>query len=232
MASGWLSPWAIWQALTGKWQIKTDDPLVPAWEFPNRSGVVVLSTSNDPYANVVEHFNKILAVDLDYIVAAEDLAPAKPLTCTLANQPDVPRTFQITFSHGANISAFNVTIIGRDAKGDTKTRTYTQADGWTIWTDIAFATVTSIIVNSITGTGVGETLNIGIWGHVGLNNKLAATTDVYKIVKSVAAGQAYNFVSTAWLAHTTYDTIDLEVTGNIIDGDSFTVYYKSRIYSL
>lgn len=231
MGRGWLSPWAIYDPITGKYVWECDDA-TPKWTFPKRNGYVVLSTTDDPYANVVEHFNKILAVDLDYIVAAEDLSAAKPLTCTLAHQPDVPRTFQITFSHGANISAFNVTIIGRDAKGDTKTKTYTQADGWTIWTDIAFATVTSIIVNSITGTGVGETLNVGIWGHIGLNNKLAAVGDVYKIVKSLVAGTAYDFVSTAWLAHTTYDTVDLEVTGNIIDGDSYTIYYKSRIYAL
>jgi len=233
MSVGWLSPWAIRDSALGKWIWKAEDPLIPAWEFPPVSGKILYNfNSSNPAIVHVEHFNKILALDLTHTVNAEDLGAALPITCTLANQPDVPRTLQFTFSHGANISAFSVTIVGVDAKGVTQTKTYTQADGWTFWTDIAFATINSIIITSRTGTGVGETLSVGLWGHIGLANKISATADVFKIVKSVAAGNAEDFETTAWLAHLTYDTIDLEVTGNIVDGDSYTVYYKTSLANI
>jgi hypothetical protein len=41
----WLSPWAIRDEILKKWIWKADDPLVPAWEFPDVSGVVQLGTS-------------------------------------------------------------------------------------------------------------------------------------------------------------------------------------------
>lgn len=44
MGAGWLTPNSIRQA-DGSWKIKSDgDLLIPVWEFPNKSGKVLLDT--------------------------------------------------------------------------------------------------------------------------------------------------------------------------------------------
>lgn len=45
MGRGWLTPWSIRDTDTGKWIIKSDDPLLPQWEFPDTSGKVLLDTT-------------------------------------------------------------------------------------------------------------------------------------------------------------------------------------------
>jgi hypothetical protein len=42
MASGWLTPWAIFWTTLNKYIIKQEDGLGPSWEFPNAQGVVSL----------------------------------------------------------------------------------------------------------------------------------------------------------------------------------------------
>ena len=45
MSRGWLTPWAIRDTALGRWIWKSDDPLIPQWEFPDASGTVLLNTT-------------------------------------------------------------------------------------------------------------------------------------------------------------------------------------------
>ncbi|MDD5061502.1 MAG: hypothetical protein PHN44_04370 [Candidatus Marinimicrobia bacterium] len=227
MANRWLTPWALWDEALSKWLLAgKDDPLIPSWEFPNRSGAVPIVTNTDGKVVNVEHLQSILAAAADVIDAGEALNAALPITFTLAAQPDVPRTISLEFVSHAQITAYTLTITGVDAKGATVTETFTEADGWALETSNAYATITSIIMSARTGTGAGDTMNVGIASKVGLAGFLSAITDVFKVVKSAAAGNAADYSgATNVTPETDYDTVDLSTGAAIVDGDKFTIYY-------
>ncbi len=231
MSSGWLSSWSIWKAALRKY-ILTNDDGSPSWEFPERNGYVPITYSDDIYFRFVEHFNKVLAEVADNIVTAEDLSAALPISCTIAAQPDVPRSLKWAFASHAQITAFTLSIAGTNAKGQSVTETFTEASGWSGETSNAFATITNIVVSARTGTGAGDTLNVGTGSKIGLGNNIIVASDVFKVVKSAAAGNAADYTGVANVtAEGTYDTVDVSTGAAIVDGDSFTIHYFCRLYT-
>ncbi len=225
--AGWLRTWAFYNTDTGEHEI-TNDNGSPSWKFPgSRNGAVVITQNTDSRLRHVEHFQSILAAAADVVVSNEDASAALPIAFTIAAQPDVPRTITYAFDSHAQITKFTMTIVGVNARGEAVTETFTEADGWTGETSNAFATITSVTLSARTGTGAGDTIDIGIGSKVGLANKIGAITDVYKVVKSAAAGNAGDYSgATNITAEATYHTVDLSTGAAIVDGDKFTVYYE------
>ena len=92
-------------------------------------------------------------------------------------QTDYPRDLALEFS--AAVTAANITVVGKDGRGNNKTEILTGIDDEQ--TNNAWSQVTSITVNSCTG-GTGKTLDIG-WGvKFGLNNSITSSASVYKTV--------------------------------------------------
>jgi len=157
-----------------------------------------------------------------YIRTNEDLSAATPITFTLDAQPDVPRTLTWAFDSHAQITEFDLEFIGVNAKGETVTETFDEGDGWSGETSNAFATITSIKLLTRTGTGVGDTMDIGIGSKVGLANAIIATSDVFKIKKNNAHMDSGDYTVEA-----TYHTVDLSTGGAIVGGDDFAIWYKA-----
>jgi len=95
--------------------------------------------------------------------------------------------------------------------------------GWSGETSNAFATITSIKMTSRTGTGVGDTMDIGITDVLGLSNIIYETGDVYKIKKNNA-----NAVVADAQVDIDYDTYDMSVIG-LASGDDFTIWCRSNL---
>ena len=170
-----------------------------------------------------ELFMDVLAVSATHVRSDEDLSEAIPNTFTLDAQPDVPRTLSGHFDAHAQITAYSITVTGIDAKGNTVTEIKTEEDGWDWETSNAFATITSIIMTAKTGTGAGDTMDIGITDVLGLSNNTYSTSDVSKIKKNNANAT----VATAQV-NTSYDTYDMSVIG-LGAGNDFTIWYKSNL---
>jgi putative effector of murein hydrolase len=187
----------------------------------------------NPAIRHVEHFNKILAIDTDYIRSNEDASAALPITFTITNQPDVPRNLTFTFDSHAQITAYTIVFTGIDARGEVVTDTFTEAGGlWVGTTAHAYAKITSVKMTARTGTGAADTIDLGIQQKVGLSNGFAAAAAVYKIVHSVAAGNAADLQAGDFTAEPTYGLVDLGGGSGITDGDSFTIYYKTSLASI
>ena len=182
---------------------------------------------------VKEHFRGVRAALATYIRAANTLAGVAPVVFTIDAQPDVPRTITWALAH-AQITAFTIVIVGVDAKGAAQTVTINTASGWTGETTVAFATITSITLTARTGTGAGDTINIGIGSVLGLAMDIAAAADVFKVSKaSLAAGLATDFTGVANVtANATYDTVDVSTGAAIVDGDDFTISYFTKLNEL
>lgn len=170
----------------------------------------------------VEHFQDVLAAAATAIRSNEDLSAATPLTFTLDAQPDIPRKLTWAFDAHAQITAFSITFTGVNAKGQTVTQTITEASGWTGTTNEAFATITSIIMTARTGTGAGDTIDIGTTDKIGLANRIPAASWVYKVKKNNA-----NYPAASYTPEAVYDTVDLSTGAAITGGDDFTVWYMS-----
>ncbi len=168
-------------------------------------------------------FMDVLAVSATGIRSNEDLSEAIPNTFTLSAQPDVPRTLSGHFDAHAQITAYTIVITGVNAKGSTVTETKTEADLWDWETSNAFATITSIIMTTRTGTGAGDTMDIGTTDVLGLSNKIYATGDIYKIKKNNA-----NATVAVAQVDATYNTYDMAVIG-LGATDDFTIWYKSNL---
>ena len=169
-------------------------------------------------------FMDVLAVDAAHVRSNEDLSEAIPNTFTLTAQPDVPRTLSGHFDAHAQITAYTIVITGVDAKGNTVTETFTEAASpWDFETVNAYATITSIIMTARTGTGAGDTMDIGVTDVLGLSNKIYVTSDVYKIKKNAA-----NAVVAVAQVNVTYGTYDMSVIG-LAATDDFTIWYKSNL---
>lgn len=175
------------------------------------------------YNKYSDLFMDVLAVSTTHIRSNEDLSAATPITFTLDAQPDIPRTLSWAFDTHAQVTEYDMEVIGIDAKGNSVTETWDEGDGWSGETSNAFATITSIKMTSRTGTGVADTMDIGITDVLGLSNIIYETSDVFKIKKNNANAT----VATAQV-NTTYDTYDMSVI-TLGAGDDFTIWYKSNL---
>lgn len=165
----------------------------------------------------------VLAVSTTHVRSNEDLSAATPITFTLDAQPDIPRTLSWSFDSHAQITEYDMEVIGIDGKGNSVTETWDETAGWSSETNNAFATVTSIKMTARTGTGAADTMDIGITDVLGLSNIIYETSDVFKIKKNNANAT----VATAQV-NTTYDTYDMSVI-TLGAGDDFTIWYKSNL---
>ncbi len=171
-----------------------------------------------------DFFMDVLAVSATQVRSNEDLSEAIPNTFTLDAQPDVPRTLSGHFDTHAQITAYTIVFTGVDAKGNIVTETFTEAASpWDFETVNSYSTITSIIMTARTGTGAGDTMDIGITDVLGLSNNIYATADVYKIKKNNA-----NAVVAVAQVNATYDTYDMAVIG-LGGTDDFTIWYRSNL---
>ena len=168
-------------------------------------------------------FMDVLGVSATHVRSNEDLSAATPITFTIDAQPDVGRTLSWSFDAHAQITAYGMEVIGTDAKGNIVTETWDETDGWSGETSNAFTTITSIKMTSRTGTGVADTMDIGITDVLGLSNVIYETGDVFKIKKNNA-----NATVSGAQVNTTYDTYDMSVI-TLGAADDFTIWYKSNL---
>lgn len=226
MGKGWLSPWAIYNPDTGRYTLESDDA-TPKWTFPNANGYVLVSTKEQIAHKDI--FDKMLAADTDNVVNDEDLSAALPITFTIAAQPDVPRTLTFVFNAHAQITAFTLVVVGTNARGESITETFTAVSGWSFESANAFATITSIKLTTRTGTGAGDTMDVGIGSKVGLSNTLYSAASVFKVTKSGAASNAADYSGVANItAEITYHTVDLSTGAAITDGDTYSLSYLTN----
>lgn len=191
----------------------------------NRSGYdIKISGEHTKYANKYSDiFMDVLGISATYIRSNEDLSVGTPITFTIDAQPDVPRTLSAHFDSHTNITEYDIEIVGVDAKGNVITETKDEGDGWDWETNNAFAIITSIKMTSRTGTGAGDTMDIGITDVLGVSNAIYATGDVFKIKKNNA-----NAIVASAQINTTYDTYDMAVIGLAAD-DDFTIWFRSSL---
>lgn len=194
----------------------------------NLTGQVRILAESSKMLSYRQHsdlFMDVLAVSVDYVRNNEDLSAGIPITFTIDAQPDVPRTLSWVLVH-ANITEYDMEIIGIDAKGNAITETWDETAGWSGETSNAFAVITSIKMTSRTGTGAGDTMDIGITDVLGLSNIIYETGDVYKIKKNNA-----NAVVAGAQVGTTYNTYDMSVIG-LGATDDFTIWYRSNLNTI
>ena len=182
---------------------------------------------DDIYLKQVEIFQDVLAASATVVRSNEDVSAAIPLTFTIDLQPDVPRNLAWAFDSHAQVTAFTLIITGTDAKGSTITDTFTQADGWAGATEKAYATITSIIMTARTGTGAGDTVDIGVGSIIGLANNIDAAGDVFKVKKNNA-----DLAAADYTAEAVNDTVDVSTGGAIVGGDDFTIWYKTNLHTI
>jgi hypothetical protein len=169
---------------------------------------------------VQDMFFDVRASDQDYIRSNEDISAAIPLEFTITNQPDVPRSLWIKFDSHNNVTAYTLEILGKDVRGMSINVTITESKGWDYNTSHAFSVINSIKMTSRTGSGVGDTIDIGISDKLGLSHIIFNTDDVLKIKK----GNTNQDISKSKV-DAVYNTYNMDVIG-ISDNDDFTIWYN------
>jgi len=169
-------------------------------------------------------FLDVLATSANHVRNNEDLSAAIPITFTIDAQPDCPRTITWALTHG-NITEFDLEIKGVTAKGDIVTETFDEDGGWSGETNRAFAIITHVKLMSRTGTGAGDTCDVGIGSKLGLANIIYGTEDVYKCTKNAADYSGAGNIT----VDATYDTVDVSTGGAIGGGDDFRLLYRSDL---
>lgn len=166
-------------------------------------------------------FLDVAAAATDSVRNNEDLSAAKPITCTIDAQPDLPRTITWVITH-ANITALTLVIVGVDGKGEAITETHTAGGAvWSGETSNAFATITSITVSARTGTGATDTLDVGCGSKLGLSNNLQSASSVIKVTKN-----KLDYPAASYTVDADYDTVDVSTGAAIVADDDFTITYR------
>lgn len=171
----------------------------------------------------VETFSNIFSANTSYVRDNQAMSTGLGVAFTIDNQPDVPRTLTWAMTHG-NVTAFSIYIVGYSAQGILVTEVLTDAIGWSGETAYAFAEISSIKIITRTGTGVGDTIDVGIGSKLGLSNTVYAVADVYKARKNDVVYPAASFT-----VGTAKSTIDVSTGGAITDNDDFTFWYMSSL---
>lgn len=174
------------------------------------------------YEGCSDLFMDVLAASDNHTRLNEDLSAELSIDFTIDAQPDVPRSLTWSLTHD-NITEFNLSFRGL-VNGIYTYENVTQADGWSGETSHAFTTIDHIYLTSRTGTGVGDTADIGIGSKLGLSKDIYAAGDVYKVKKNNADWASVNYT-----ANGTYSTVDVSVGGAIAGGDDFTIFYYKHL---
>jgi len=100
------------------------------------------------------------------------------------SQPDYPRNVVLTITDGdTSISAIDITIAGTLADGSAGSENKTLTDLIIGSNDlnVAFSHIDSITINSVTGAGSGDTLDLGYGKKFGLGNSIEVESDILKV---------------------------------------------------
>jgi len=184
---------------------------------------ISLTSKNRLYEARFDAFEDVLAVSPNYIVNVQNLVNgAVALTGT---QPKYPRGLDCTITNvGGAVSAYTMTVVGVNGKGDTVTEIFTFAvDGLAFSSGNAFDHVTSVTLADVVDTG-NATFVMGIDGRLGLKNVISETADVWKITKNLAK----QVVAVAQV-DVAYDTYDMAAAIGIALNDDFVIYYRSNL---
>lgn len=188
--------------------------------YSNDQKITDASKLNGASRHICERLNTIAAASSTAIRSAQDLSAAVPITFTIDAQPDVPRTLSWTLGH-SNITEYDITVVGVDSFGKTITVSWDETAGWSGETLQAFLKITSITMTTRTGTGSGDTMNVGVTDVLGLSNKFYYDQDILRVNKNGASVTVANAQ-----IDPTYGTLDLSVAG-LSAGDEYTVWYLS-----
>lgn len=170
-------------------------------------------------------FMDVLAASVNHVVTAQDLTAATPIACAIAAQPDVPRNITITITDAdVSISAFQINVVGVNAKGQADTEQFLFAGGLVQTGNVAFATITSVTVTSIVGANAGDILDVGIGSKLGLSNVIYVAGDVFKVKRNNVNSPPADYTVNA-----TYHTVDPTLGGAIVGGEDFSCWFKSNL---
>jgi hypothetical protein len=160
----------------------------------------------------------VLAEDVDAIVDNEDLNVSLPLTCTLDGQPDFGRNVTLALTDADDsISAINITVKGMTSLGVIVTETFTFASftAKVATGNYPFETITEVKVNSATGIGAGDILEVGIGKKLGLPGRIHDTGSIIWVKQNAAKTAAYT-------ASATYGTI---APTTLTAADDFDIFW-------
>lgn len=109
-------------------------------------------------------FTLYACADDDYIVDATDISAwTAGSTATIAQTTLTPaRNVTIKFTDADNsITAFTLTVVGKDIRGTAQTETFTWANGLVQEGEMLFSYITSVTGTAITGNSTADTLDVG-----------------------------------------------------------------------
>ena len=161
----------------------------------------------------------VLAEDVDAIVDNEDLNVSLPLTCTLDGQPDFGRNVTLALTDADDgISAINITVTGVISLGVTVTETFTFASftAKVATGNYPFEKITEVKVNSATGIGAGDVLEVGIGKKLGLPGRIHDTGGIIWVKQNAAKTAAYT-------ASATYGTV---APTTLTAADDFDIFWN------
>jgi hypothetical protein len=158
-----------------------------------------------------------------YLCSGQDLSGPLPLVISLENQHDVSRTVTWSFQSHSNIFAFTLVITGQDAKGITQTIKVNEKNGWSGETTRDLTGI-SVQLTTRTGTGIGDSLQIGIGSRIGLPGKIYSASDILNIKRN-----GVDYPADKYKVDSYYDTVDLARGEDIANGDNFEITYRSNL---
>jgi hypothetical protein len=161
----------------------------------------------------------VAAEDVDAIVDNEDLNVSLPLTCTLDGQPDYGRNVTLALTDADDgISAINITVTGITSLGLVKTETFTFASftAKVATGNYPFEKITEVKVNSATGIGAGDVLEVGIGKKLGLPGRIHDTGGIIWVKQNAAKTAAYT-------ASATYGTV---APTTLTAADDFDIFWN------
>jgi hypothetical protein len=229
LSARYLGGWVNFYAHTlntppwGVQEISTAD-FAALVKFCNDIGLKVITwTEAEKYLNKpVEFemrrdiFSSCAASATNNIITAQSLGGDINTPLTIAAQPDHPRTLYAVITH-TNLTAATIEIKGINSRGQTVIETFTFTSYWDGVTSNAFAKVTSVKIISRTGTGSGDTINVGAYTGFGLSGNLVDLGHISILKKNNAA------LALPAAASSLYGTIPFTVTA----GDTYEVVYKA-----
>ena len=173
-----------------------------------------------------DHFQDCIVSAVAHIHIAITGTGAEQEIITAITNPDVPRNSSITSTNIGPPSG-DVTIEGIDTKGNSVSDTLTINAGGITYGDVAFSTVSKIIIPAtVPGT---DNVEIGISDKLGMNNVIYVTGDVYKVkVNNADKTGEFNMVVDVDIDYGTIDMSSL-VAGAIGAGDDITIWYRSNL---
>jgi hypothetical protein len=121
-------------------------------------------------------------------------------------QPDYPRNIYLTFG-GAPLTTCSVTITGINSLGASDTETSTSIVSVAL--NKAWASITSITLDSYTGGAGSSTIDVGHGVKFGLTSNLSAGADVFKVNMN-----NLNVAVSNHTVDTTYNTIVFQTAPN------------------